>query len=44
MEMKEAIVEACRNNLITATEALADNEYDITDKNIKNLRFNSAVS
>lgn len=27
-----------------ATKALADNEYDITDKNIKNLRFNSAVS
>lgn len=27
-----------------ATKALADNGYDITDKNIKNLRFNSAVS
>ena len=27
-----------------AKKALADNGYDITDKNIKNLRFNSAVS
>lgn len=27
-----------------AKKALADNGYDITDKNIKNLRFNSAVT
>lgn len=41
MEMKEAIVEACRNNLITATEAMqlfsiiTESEVSEVDKDFK---------